>query len=449
MRQRLLRLVLVGPVLSVALAGLLLVFSLRFASSTFREAGLDALLSAVDRDACDAAPETWGWRSGNITTFGYDRSGRSANPEAPPMEVDLLRRATSSGRVVYDTTPGRITWVAPAGTEGPCAVLRGTSRNLESVVAPRFLAVLGASLLGGMLLAAAGTVWFVLRPLKDRIDSLARDARAVGSPEFTPQPTGPDALGYIAEVLAQSHGRIVETREALERRNRSLEEHLAGIAHDLRTPLSSMHLALESVAEASDGDLHQEARRALGDVVYLSSMVENLHQATRLRHALEVTSGRVELSDLVRRLERRFAIVGRHAGVEVAANTPEQEVWVACTHALAERAVSNLVQNAVEHNTDSGHVAIRLSIQDSGRRFELLVVDDGPGLPEDTLASLQSETFLVDDARPRGPGMGMLITTEVARRAGWSMSYEALEPNGLQVRLEGPVVGACEPEPTT
>ena len=448
MRQRLLRLVLVGPVLSVALAGILLVFSLRFARSTFREASLDAQLSAVDRDACDAAPETWGWRSGDITTFGYDRSGRSANPEAPPMEADLLRQATSTGRVVYDMTPGRITWVAPAGAEGPCAVLRGTARNLESIVAPRFLTVLGASLLGGMLLAAAGTVWFVLRPLRDRIDGLARDARAVGSPAFTPQPAGPDALGYIAEVLTQSHGRIVETREALEQRNRALEEHLAGIAHDLRTPLSSMHLALESVAEASDGDLHEEARRALADVVYLSSMVENLHQATRLRHELDVTSGRVELSDLVRRLERRFAIVGRHAGVEVAGNTPEEEVWVACTHALAERALSNLVQNAVEHNTEPGHVAIRLSLLDSGRRFELLVADDGPGLPKETLANLQRETFLVDDARPRGPEMGMLIITEVARRAGWSVSYKGLEPTGLQVRLEGPVIGAGEPWPT-
>jgi len=177
-------------------------------------------------------------------------------------------------------------------------------------------------------------------------------------------------------------------------------------------------------------------------------MVENLHQATRLRHEIDVPSGRVELSDLVRRLERRFAIVGRHAGVEVAANTPEEEVWVACTHALAERALSNLVQNAVEHNTDPGHVAIRLSLLDSRSRFELLVADDGPGLPRDTLASLQSETFLVDDARPRGPGMGMLITREVTRRAGWLMDYERLEPHGLQVRIEGPVVAPNEPDRT-
>lgn len=96
----------------------------------------------------------------------------------------------------------------------------------------------------------------------------------------------------------------------------------------------------------------------------------------------------------------------------------------------------------MEHNTAPGHVAIKLALIDSGRRFELVVVDDGPGLPEEALASLESETFLVDEARPRGPGMGMLITTEVARRVGWSITYEVLAPTGLQVRLEGPVTNA-------
>jgi signal transduction histidine kinase len=331
---------------------------------------------------------------------------------------------------------------------GPCAFIRVTSRNPEAVVAPRFGGVLAGAIVIGMLLSIFGTFWLIVRPLRSRIEELAAAAQSVGSDTFAPQPGDPDALGHIATALTRSHERIIESRDALEERNQALERHLAGIAHDLRTPLSSMHLALEALSTESKGSVQREAQRALADAVYLSSMVENLHQAARLRHEIEVASGSVELTDLVHRLEKRFAIVGRHAGVEVAANTPEREVWVACTPALAERAVANLVQNAVEHNntkpgdeheTEPGHVAITLSLKDSGSRFELLVADDGPGLPEETLASLQNETFLVEDARPRGPGMGMLITREVARRAGWSLSYDVLETTGLRVRLEGPV----------
>jgi signal transduction histidine kinase len=290
-----------------------------------------------------------------------------------------------------------------------------------------------------MLFAVLATFWLVVRPLRARIDGLAVAAGGVGTDSFSPQPGSADALGHIADVLSSSHDRIVETRAALEQRNRALEDHLAGIAHDLRTPLSSMHLAMEAVAAESDGPLQLEARRALADVVYLSSMVENLHQATRLRHQVDVSSGRVELADLVRRLEARYAIVGRHANVEVAASTPEQEVWARCTPALTERAVANLIQNAVEHNSEPGHVAITLSVSDAGSRFDLAVADDGPGLPDDTLASLEDETFLRDTARRRGPGLGMLITAEVARRAGWSLSYESLEPTGLRVRVQGDI----------
>ena len=62
------------------------------------------------------------------------------------------------------------------------------------------------------------------------------------------------------------------------------------------------------------------------------------------------------------------------------------------------------------------------------------------------LASLRSETFLTDEARPRGPALGLLITTEVARRAEWTVSYEALRPTGLEVRLEGAVMAAVNGE---
>jgi signal transduction histidine kinase len=403
-------------------------------------AALEHQMSGIDLDACDVAPESWGWASGDISFFAYDRAGQSLNPDAPPVERQLLQRALSEDGAVVSSSSHQILAVVPRASDGPCAILRVTSQDPETAVSPRILGVLLGASVVGMLLAVLGTLLLVVRPLRSRIEEVATAARSVGSGSFAPQPRTSDALGHIAEVLARSHERILETRSALEARNEALEQHLAGVAHDLRTPLASMHLALEALAAESQGPTRDEARRALADAVFLSSMVENLHQATRLRHELDVTSGSVELTDVVRRLEKRFAIVGRHAGVEVAANTPEHEVWVACTPALAERAVANLVQNAVEHNSEPGHVAVTLSLIESGSRFELVVADDGPGMPQDALASLQNESFLLDEARPRGPGMGMLITNEVARRAGWSVGYRPLSPTGLEVRIEGPVV---------
>ncbi len=433
------RRLMIGAVLGTLLVGLMVIIGLRLTQPAMQRAAITNQVRGIDHDACVAAPSSWGWKSGDLSFFAYDRAGRSANRNAPAIDQTLLQRALSSNEAAIENKDDTSTFVVPVRPEGPCAVLRLTSRNPAGTVAPRLLAVLAGSIVIALLLAVLATVWLVVRPLRTRIEGLAMAAEGVGSDQFSPQSGGTDALGHIADVLARSHDRIVDTRDALERRNRALEDHLAGIAHDLRTPLSSMHLAMEAVAAESDGPLRDEARRALADVVYLSSMVENLHQGTRLRHEVDVSSGGVELSDLVRRLERRYVIVGRHTNVDVAASTPEREVWVACTPALAERAVANLIQNSVEHNSKPGHVAITLTVDDTGTQFELTVADDGPGLPKETLASLEDETFLRDTARRRGPGLGMLITAEVARRAGWSVSYESLEPTGLRVRIQGDI----------
>lgn len=434
------RRLLVGAALASVAVGVLVVAGLRVVQPRMQAVSVEEQMGAIDAEACETDPAAWGWESGDISFFAYDRDGRSLNPDAPPLDADQLERLSNEGRPVMSTPSGRVQWLVPRAADGPCALVRVTSKDVQPVVSPRIFRVLLGAILTGMFLAVMGTFLLVVRPLRTRIDRVAAAARSVGSASFAHPPGTTDALGHITDVLARSHDRIVASTEALEARNKALERHLAGVAHDLRTPLASMHLALEALAAASEGPMRDEARRSLADAVYLSAMVENLHQATRLRHEFDVTSGTVDLTDLVQRIEKRFAIVGRHAGIEVAANTPEDELLVACTPALAERAVSNLVQNAVEHNDDPGHVAVTLTRIDGGRRFALAVVDDGPGLPPDALATLQSETFLLDEARRRGPGMGTLITNEVALRAGWTVRYRALEPTGLEVRIEGPIV---------
>lgn len=305
-----------------------------------------------------------------------------------------------------------------------------------------FLLVVVGCTLGGVVIALVGTLVFVVWPMRARIQALSVAAKGVGSTRFAAPEQPRDPLGDIADVLSQSHERIVQTQLALEQRNEALEHHLGDIAHDLRTPLASMQLSLESVVVETEGAARAASSRALSDVVYLSALVENLHQATRLRQDIEVAAGLVDLQELVQRIEQRFAIVGRNVGVEVAANTPEHPVWAACLPALAERAVANLVQNAVEHNDPGGHVAVVLSLTSGGTGFELVVADDGPGLPDAILATLASETFLTDEARRRSPGLGMLITREVAQRAGWALLYEPLSPRGLRVRLTGLTVSA-------
>ncbi len=434
------RRILLTAVLSVAAAGGLIVGGVLAGRPLIRDAALATVASTANHAACEADPAGWGADWGGYSLHAYDTAGRSRNPAAPPLEAELLEHALSKDAATRSVVAdGLVLSVVPTAPDGPCAVLRLASTPPDPKAMRMFLGILSIALLAGMLLAGVGATVFVVLPFRQRVGRLSEAASGVGRDGFTATDDSDDALGNISAVLADSHARIVETRTALEARNRALEEHLAGIAHDLRTPLASLHMALEAVADEADGPLHDEARRALADAVYLSTLVDNLHQGARLQHDLKVTAGRVDLTDVVDRLARRFAILGRHAGVAVASHGPDAPVWISCTPALAERAIGNLVHNAVQHQQGEGHVALVLQVDAAAGTFSLVVDDDGPGLPDDLLASLEVEGFRTDAARQRGPGLGMVIAAEIARRAGWRLTWRPLEPTGTRARIDGPV----------
>lgn len=437
--------VLISAVLSAVLAVLLVFIALGSARNLVRSYLVEQIAEEADLTACEENPEHWGTRLGpGFSIFAYDTQGQSLHPDAPPLEAELLAQL-SGPESMAQSNWGKADAVSVLQTasSGPCAVLRLSGREPGGKAFYTMLAVLLSSTFAVMLLAGLGSYYLVVRPMRQRIAAISLGAKGVGEPEFQPASEQlDDALGDISRVLEDSHSRILNDREELLRRQSALEEHLAGIAHDLRTPLSSMQLSLEVLASDPEQLSIEAVELTLADVVYLSDLVENLHQGARLRQGLALDQGRVDLRVLVERLGSRFEIIGRHAGVSVAVNLPEQPVWAKCVPAMAERAIANLIQNAVGHNRRGGNVAVVLSASQGS--FELAVLDDGPGLPAELHHSLQSPTFLEDQARQRGPGLGMLITHEIALRVHWSVAYRAMEPSGLRVVLKG----ACEPAQT-
>ena len=408
----------------------------RLARPLIQHAIIEHRIGGIDFSKCSASPETWGWSSGVFSFYAYDESGRSLNPAAPVINNRVLAQAREQGTAFIQTSPDQAVFVYERDATGPCSIIGGTTKTPGGAPIKLIFWVLLGAVLFGVVFAVLGTFLLVVRPLRTRIDALSRAAGNVGTEAFTPESGTSDSLGHIANVLAESHTRILQAQTTLEQRNHALEHHLAGVAHDLRTPLASMHLALEALATESQGTVQQEARRALADAVFLSSMVDNLHLAARLRHEVEATSGRVELSELIRRIEKRFTIVGRHGGIQVAANTPEFEVWVACTPALSVRSPtwcktpSSTIKRAGMWPSSS-----RSSM--AGNAFSYWSSTTARGCPE-TLASLQVSL----SARRRqttGARYGY-ADHEGGRRAGWSVHYAQLTPTGLEVRLEGPVV---------
>lgn len=419
-------------------------------------------INPIQRDAewerCVADPTTWHGRRDTIWVDAYAiETGLSQNPDALPLDPRNLRAlqagAAASLRLFWrgDWAGQLATRVAP---DGPCAVIGIRWADAVPTRLPALLPLLGR--VGLILFAALALTAFVaVRPLRKRLRALAAASSSVGDAARyeSADDRDPDDLGRVARILDTAHARIVADAESLQRARVAVEEHLEDVAHDLRTPLSSLHLAIdEALASSADPDVQRWLLSAANDVVYLTSLTENLRLARRLAEGLGPPGGEPGETDLTEVLERallRFGALGARRGITVSGGRPDLPVTVACEAAMAEQVLTNFVQNAITYGEPGGHVAMVLEA--GGGEFSLRVVDDGPGVPPEVLPRLEERTFRTGEARSRdarGSGFGLAIAAEVCRRAGWELRFERADPRGLCVTVTGRLAEpGPEPEP--
>ncbi|MEM6926273.1 MAG: HAMP domain-containing sensor histidine kinase [Myxococcota bacterium] len=397
---------------------------------------------------CEADPEHFVYDEVLFRIWAYDAGGRSANPIAPPIPPEIFASVQGPGPSRLHSSPvgpwWRRTAIQRVATDGPCAVLYANPPTpMPMLLTMRLTTLFGVSL--GLAGALLGTMVLAVRPLVSRLAEVDAAARGVGMDDFhSAGDQGDDEIGRISGTLDQAHDRIVADRRERVRRHRALERHLAAVAHDLRTPLASLQLMLEDLTRQlpdADDPALATVRDARLEVAYLEALADNLHQATRMSAGLVATDGEADLTELVGRVEARFAILGRMLGGTVAAARPDEPVWVACRPALAERALANLVHNGIIHG--SGDVGVVLDASDG--RFSVTVHSAGPPIDPDLLASLGARRLErpTDPSRTRAPqgsrGLGVAIVNAVARGAGFDLRYEGGEEGGLRVTLSGPV----------
>jgi signal transduction histidine kinase len=334
--------------------------------------------------------------------------------------------------------------VARVAAAGPCQVI-----GSFFVPPPWVHRLFGGVALLGLLVTAAGALatWLVVvRPLVQRIAALRRAAGLVGSEEgYTPPPRAPespDDLDELGREMDRAHQRIVADAAALREKRHELRRHVENIAHDLKTPLSSLQLILEQAAdEATPGaPLSDLVTAAIRDTVYLGGLTANLRLAAVLDDGFTPRKQPgAPLLEIVERATSRLSLLASRRGVELAVALPDRPIGVDADPLAAEQAISNVVENAVVHGAEGGHVSVLVRAE--GPEFEILVMDDGPGVVDHDLPRLGERTFRSDVARQRdgrGQGLGLAITREVCRCFGWTLAFAKLDPEGFSVSLRGP-----------
>ena len=403
---------------------------------------------AAELARCESAPDRWGIELGNGGRIdAYDAATlRSKNPKSPPLDEALFAKLRSG-----EVTPVQLphlgsdrggTMVIRAAKEGPCSLIQATWPPRASW-RRRLLYLMLAGSVVVMALAAGLGVLAVVLPITRRIDRLRAAAGRVGSPtEYSSaSDKRSDELGELSFMLDEAHERIRADAAMLEDRQKALERYLTDVAHDLKTPIASLQLALEQAAHRSrDATLDEILKGSLKDVVYLSALTSNLRLACQLRDGWDpaAVDAAVDLGEVVERVVLRVRYFAKSRAIQIDVARPDAPVLVRCHSTAAEQVVTNLVENAVSYGDPGGHVAVVLDVH--GDRFTLEVVDDGPGVLPSELPRLGERTFRSDEARqrePNGSGLGLAISSEVCAHCDWSLSFSREDPRGLRVTIKG------------
>lgn len=435
--------VLATSVVSGLLGVVLAAAAQRRANESALQAGLAERFQSA-RSACEAAPERWReGLEGGLQLDAYDGlSLRSRNPSAPPLEPEVIAGLGSEPGATFRRR-GAGSLIAYRGArEGTCGVLvvRWPGRFMFS----RQAGAMALSVLASAIFSVAIALLILVFPLAQRIRRLSDIAGqiAIERPSGIPLIVPRDELEGVALALRDAGEQLYRDKVQLEERAVAIERHLDEVAHDLRTPLSTLQLSLEQALEASSLDeVHAPLSQALRDCIYLDGLTANLRMATRLQQGWDptLTGARIDLCACVENVMARSALLANVRRVDLGHATPDEPLWTLGDPIAIERILANLIENAILHNVPQGHVAVQLSGGDEG--FLITIEDDGPLVRAEDAPALADPMARREPSRNRGAGghgLGLTIVHELASRMGWAVDLSPREPHGLRVSLRSP-----------
>jgi signal transduction histidine kinase len=220
-----------------------------------------------------------------------------------------------------------------------------------------------------------------------------------------------------------------------ERSRREIEEArsqlVAAASHDLRTPLASLRLLVESI---DDGVVTGETRdRYLGEirthVAVLSDLVDDLFELSRIEAGdISWTMRQVELGELIDDTVAAMRAPAEARGVKIAAELPPGHVVAEANAEKVQRVLFNLIQNAIRHTPADGSVTVRARNQQRGG-VEVEVADDGEGIPDGADEHVFDAFYRGDAARGEdGAGLGLAISRAIVEAHGGRIWLEKGSP---------------------
>jgi two-component system, OmpR family, heavy metal sensor histidine kinase CusS len=278
-----------------------------------------------------------------------------------------------------------------------------------------------------------------IRPVRE----MARTTRHISSTNLREriQPEGyPSELASLAATFNKMLDGLEESFERISRFS-------ADIAHDLRTPVNNIRGEAEvALARARTVDEYREVLGScLEEAVRLSDLIGDLLFLARAESPLaHLHRESVNVGELLSGIREYYEAPAADRGVSLSAVMPNEPVIAQLDRTLLQRAVGNLVSNALAHTPPGKSVVLGASVEPAAVRID--VSDAGVGIPPGALPRVFDRFFRVDESRSQasgGTGLGLAIVQSIMLLHGGNVEIASKVGQGTQVTLRLPVSPAA------
>jgi len=290
-----------------------------------------------------------------------------------------------------------------------------------------------------ILVLAIGATLIIARRLSRPLALLSAATTAVGKGEksLVPEDKGPDEIITLARnfnQMSKEVSTLLENRTTL----------LAGISHDLRTPLTRIRLALEINANTLDASLFESIESDIEDMEQLLEQALLLARGDEKKEPLQERDLAILLSTLAAQIDAEWQAQhpASESRVEFLAddtlnttnNIKTGWLWPLAEQSLL-RVLHNLIENSIRYGNNTP-VTIQLSLQDN---MPLITISDrGPGIPENQREAVFRPFYRLEASRnlmTGGSGLGLAIVHQLCETQGWKITLHPRHGGGSEARL--------------
>lgn len=397
-------------VVIVSVVGLLTALLLYFLAPPGPRRALGPIAGVVETLAqaattSDSVPLLSSLPDGELEPFLTDRLRDELKRIGSPLIVSVFRTSRDEPNFVAARIAGR-GWLIV-----PIPYLPPPESGWSVVIKWLTLLTFGAA---AIALFTANRMVRPLVMLESAVEAVGPDAYLPELPE-----QGPAEVRATARALNSLSARL---RSAIESRMRLV----AAAGHDMRTPITRLRLRAEFVP-------NQEEKEAwLRDLDELERIADSAIQLVR-EESEKAPPQDIDLDAFIR--ETAADLRGQGLDVEVVDSVP---VTVHTGRLALSRALRNLMINAATHG-----IRARVSVGEDSGKARIVIIDEGPGIPENVIGRVFEPFFRADPARRQsipGAGLGLTIAREIIQRAGGAIKIENATGGGLMQSIELPLI---------